>query len=132
MEQTSPVNNLLVTRLGKYRREPARVSRIKPYYDRKTILLESYHESETSHSSEEDFPTISRTLTFEPKNATSVKVDTPAKSIIHARWDTQPTPRIIDKPTVTRTVTNTPQEAPQIPEATLHTQAQNLEHAAEI
>lgn len=86
---------------------------MEPYYDRKTILLEADHEFKTSKSSEDGFVTIGRTLTSLAEHATPVKLFTPPKSITEA----QPKPQTM----VNRAPIDIIQEAPQIPEATLHT-----------
>lgn len=62
----SSKNFLEITR-GKHCRELTHVSRMKPYYDRKTILPELDHESESSECSDEDSVTIGCTLTFVPE-----------------------------------------------------------------
>lgn len=93
----------------------------------KTTLRKSDYESKILESSEEDFSTISRTLTSDSKTLLCRKSPTPAKLITVARSDTQTTPQIISKLTVTCTFTNIPQKALQIVEVTLLAQAQHLE-----
>lgn len=116
---------MLETTRGEYRHELAHVFRIKPYYDRKTVLLESGHESKISDSSDEDFVSFGRTMTFESR------VTNPATSTSNVRRIAPPPPDTVTTPWLSLTPAKNPQQALDVPGSTLHAKAALLESSLE-
>lgn len=89
----------------------AHVSRTKPYYDRKTILLDLDQVSGSSESSDKDFAAVGRTLPSKPESTT------PAKPTSNVHRTAMLQPGTVATPSFNPTPEKTPQQTLETPSA---------------
>lgn len=98
------------------------LSRLKPYYDRKTLLLGSDHKPVTSNFSDENSATLGRALTFEAGNTAPEKSVNSAESTTNNHKFASAPPHPLSTPTPNQITTSS-----EILDSILHTRANHSE-----